>query len=176
MKRSLKVLLVFLALGSVGSAHAKPAGSSWDRLQFLMGDWVGAEGVYGVVGGHYYTSFRFNDPQQTAIVQTVHGDDPSVLGNPAYSFNGVMMMYQDPATQKLKATYKDSAGNTLSYTVEISSDEQAVTFISEADKFGHHFRTTYSKPDDGALGIKTMMAEPGRDDFHLMNEGAAYKK
>ena len=176
MKRWLKVLVVFLALGCLGSAHAKPAGSHWDRLQFLIGDWVGAEGIYGVVGGHYHTSFSFNDPQKTAIVQTIHGDDPSVLGQPAYTFNGVRMMYQDPVTQELRATYKDSTGKVLRYTAEISSDDQAVTFISEADAFGHHFRTTYFKREDGALGIKTMMAEPGRDDFHLMNDGAAYKK
>ena len=94
----------------------------------------------------------------------------------AQTVNGVMMIYQDPLTQEVRASYKDSLGNALRYTVEISSDDQAVTFISEADAIGHHFRTTYSKRNDGALSIKTMMAEPGRDDFHIMNEGAAYKR
>lgn len=176
MKRSLKFLLLFLALCSVSSAQVKRAGAPWNRLQFLIGDWVGAEGVYGIAGAHQTISFRFVDSQKTAIVQTTHGDYPSVLGHPAQTFNSMMMIYQDQVTQKVRAVYKDSDGNALRYTAEISSDDQALTFISEADAIGHHFRTTYFKRKDGALGIKTMMAEPGRDDFYLMNEGAAYKR
>jgi hypothetical protein len=76
----------------------------------------------------------------------------------------------------VRADYFDSVGNVLHYTAEVSSDDQAITFISESDAMGHHFQTTYFKRNDGALAIKTMMTEPGRGDFHLMNEGAAYKR
>ena len=176
MKRSLKLLLVFVALFSVSPTHAKPAESPWDRLQFLIGDWVGAEGVYGVSGSHQYISFHFVGSQKKAIVQNTHAEYPAVLGQAASVQYGLMMIYQDPVTQKVRADYKDSLGNVLRYTAEISSDKEAVTLISEADALGHHFRTTYFKRQDGALGIKTMMAEPGSGDFNLMNEGAAYKK
>ena len=175
MKKSLKFLLVFLALFSVSSAHAKPVGPPWDRLQFLIGDWIGAEGIYGVAGSPVSLSFSF-DLQKKVIVHKIHADYSSVLGRAAYAGDGLMIIYPDPVTRKLRADYFDSGGNVLHYTAELSSDDQSVTFISESDKIGHHFRTTYFKRKDGALGIKTMMAEPGRNDFHLMNEGAAYKR
>ena len=175
MKKSLKFILVFLALFSVSSARAKPAGPPWDRLQFLIGNWVGAEGVYGVAGSPVSFSFSF-DLQKRVIVQKIHSDHSSVPGHAAYAGDGLMIIYPDPVTQNLRADYFDSGGNVLHYTAGVSSDDQTVTFISESDAIGHHFRTTYFKRKDGALGIKTMMAEPGRSDFHLMNEGAAYKR
>jgi hypothetical protein len=175
MNRSLKFLLLLLALFSVSSAHAKLADPTWDRLQFLIGDWVGAEGVYGVVGSPVSFTFSF-DLKKRVIVQKIHADHSPVRDQAAYSADGLMIIYADPVTQKVRADYFDSGGNVLHYTAEVSSSEQAVTFISEADAFGHHFRTTYFNRQDGALGIKTMMAEPGRGDFHLMNEGAAYKR
>ena len=176
MTRSLKLLLVFLALFSVSSAHSKPAGPPWDRLQFLIGDWVGAEGIYGVAGSPVSFSFSF-DLQKRVIVQKIHADHSSVRGQAAYTGDGLMIIYLDPVTQRVRAAYFDSGGSVLHYTAEVSSDDQSVTLISESDAIGHQFRTTYFKRKDGALGIKTMMGEPGRGgDFHLMNEGAAYKK
>jgi hypothetical protein len=175
MKVSLKILLVFLALFSVTSAHAKPTGSSLDRLEFLIGDWVGAEGIYGVAGSPLYFSFAF-DLQKKVIVQKTHEDHAPVLNHPAYAADGLMIIYLDPVTQKVRADFFNNSGNVLHYTAEVSSDDQAVTFISESDAIGHHFRTTYFKRKDGALGIKAMMAEPGSGDFHSMNERCGLQK
>jgi hypothetical protein len=168
MKRSVKSLLVFLALFSVSPARAQAAGAPWPKLEFLIGDWEGAEGVY--TNQHF--SFAF-DLQNRVILQKSHAGSAAIRHAP---YDGPMIVYLDQVTQKIRADYFDNFGNVLRYTAEVSSDGQAVTFISEADAIGHRFRTTYFKRADGALGIKTIMAEPGSSDFNLMNEGAAYKK
>jgi hypothetical protein len=168
MKRYVTNLLVFLVLFSVSPAYAKPAGTPWDKLQFLIGDWEGAEGVY--TNEHF--SFAF-DLQNRVILQKSHAGSAAIRHAP---YDGLMIIYLDQVTQKIRADYFDNSGNVLHYTAEVNPDGQAVTFISEADAIGHRFRTTYFKRKDGAIGIKTIMAEPGRSDFNLMNEGAAYRK
>ena len=174
MKIALKSLLFLLVLFSVSSALAKTPASTWDSFQFLMGEWQGAEGIYSIGSEHF--SFAF-DLQSRVIVQKIHGSHPAVLGNPAFTTDGLMVIYAEQATPtpRLRADYFDSHGNVMHYAVEVSSDSEAVTFVG-ADALGHRFRTTYSRRKDGALDIKTMMAEPGREEFTLMNEGAAYKK
>jgi len=59
--------------------------------------------------------------------------------------------------------------------MEIAPDAKLVTFVSDPDFLGHRFRTIYSMRANGGLNIRTLMAEPGRSDFNLMNEGLAYK-
>jgi hypothetical protein len=171
MKTSLKFVIVFLALLNVSSAHAKSVGSPLDRLQFLIGDWKATEGILS----REIFSFAL-DLQKRVIVQKTHGENPPVLGHPAYAVDGLMIIYPDPVKKKVRADYFDSNGNVLHYTVEVSSDDEAVTFISETTAIGIRFRTTYFKRNDDALGIKALMAHPGSDEFHLMDEGVLYKK
>ena len=170
MKLSFKFLLLASMMLSFACASAQTNAPTWDKLQFLIGNWKGGEGVYW----NTQLSFTF-DLQHRLIVQRIHGDYPEVLGHPAHSEDTLMIIYTDQVTEKLRADLFDQFGGTLHSAVETAPDAQAVTFISEPDMLGHRFRTTYTRRTDGALSIRTLMAEPGRSDFNLMNEGVAYK-
>jgi len=174
MTLTLKWLPGLLLLFILSSAHAKSAALTWDKWQFLIGEWEAAgHGDPGEGAGRF--SFAF-DLQKKVMVRKSHTDYPAASGRPAFSHDDLMVVYADEAAQKYRADYFDSERHVIRYTAEVSPDGQTLTFVSDPAPTQPRFRLTYVKLKGDDLGIKFEIAPPGAPmNFKVYVEGAAHK-
>lgn len=175
MRTSLKWLPCLLLLVSLSSGNARSAALTWDRWQFLIGEWEAAgHGEPGEGAGHF--SFNF-DLREKVIVRKSHTDYPAVAGRAAFSHDDLMVVYADEAAQKYRADYFDSEGHVIRYTAEIAEDGQSLIFVSDPVPAQPRFRLTYARLKADALRIKFEIAPPGEpQNFKVYVEGTAHKK
>jgi hypothetical protein len=148
---------------------------SLDELRFLIGQWEGVgEGGQGAGKGIF--SFAF-DLQNKAIVRKNYAEYPSTASRPAVRHDDLMVIYLDRASNQILANYFDSEGQQINYEVTPSSDQQAVTFLSEPSTSQPRYRLSYIKLKDGTLSGKFEIAPPGEPEaFKKYLEWIARKK
>jgi hypothetical protein len=176
MKPSLKRLSLLLALLILSQVNVKPAVPTWDKWQYLIGEWEAAgRGSPGEGAGRF--SFAF-DLRNKVVVRKSHTDYPAAAGRPAFAHDDLMVIYYDEPAQKFRADYFDSEGHVIRYTAEFSPDDQTLTFVSEPAPAQPRFRLTYLRPKNNSpLGIKFEIAPPGEpENFKVYVEGTAHKK
>src|SRR5438552_15825895 len=119
------VLLCSLTAGS-GMATATIDQDVWAPLQFLFGEWEGADNS-GAGSGHF--SFTV-DLQRKVVVRHNHAQYPPANGRPAYVHDDLMIVYVEGEPTSLKAIYFDTEGHVIRYVGQITASAQ-VTFVSE---------------------------------------------
>ena len=88
-----------------------------------------------------------------------------------------MVIYPDPETKKMRATYFDNEGHVIQYATEIAVDQRTITFTSDPAPASPRFRLTYTLTAAGTLKIKFEMAPPGKpDSVYTYLEGLAHRK
>ena len=162
------LLLLAVAFPSWG------ADSPWSAWSFLLGEWEGTgSGAPGAAKG----SFTFAlDLQDTILVRRNHNEIPGVDKVPGIVHDDLLVCYRDPAG-KTRADYYDNEGHVIRYAVTTGADGRSWVFVSDVEPGQPGFRLTYSRKDDGTLGIRFEVAPPGHPkDFRIYLEGSAVKK
>jgi hypothetical protein len=143
-------------------------GQDWGPAQFLVGNWTG-EG--GGQPGQGSGAFSFApDLQGKILVRKSFAEYPPANGRPASRHDDLTIVYRDAATHELRATYFDSEGHVIPYTVKPA--EGGVVFVSDGAPSDPRFRLTYTSTGQDTLKIKFEIAAPGKE-FASYLEAAA---
>jgi hypothetical protein len=137
------------------------AGTHLGRYEIRSQIGEGGMGEGGPGAGKGVFSFAF-DLQNKVIVRKNHAEYPSAANRPAVRHDDLMVIYLDRASNQILANYFDSEGQQISYKVTLSSDHEAVTFLSEPSTSEPRYRLSYGKLKDGALRGKFEIAPPGQ--------------
>lgn len=157
------------------SASICLADDAWEPYRFLLGDWVG-EDTGGPGKGSGKISFRL-DLEDKVIVRKNRAEYPAAPGRPAATHEDLMVIYRAEGGNPTKAIYFDNEGHVIHYTASFSEDKETLIFLSEAAPATPRFRLSYTKGEQGSVGIKFEMAPPGKPDaFRLYLEGKAWRE
>jgi hypothetical protein len=142
-------------------------------LKFLEGKWIG-EGSSEVGKGSGYASFE-RDLQGKVVVRRNHAEYPGSEGKPAYVHDDLMVIYADTAAQAVRAFYTDNEGHVIHYTVSISADGNAVTFLGDAEPGAPRYRLGYVRIGINKMSILLEQGTKGTE-FHKIVEGRVVKQ
>jgi hypothetical protein len=165
-------LLFFLAFGYIPAFAQVDA---WADYRFFMGEWVG-EGVGQP--GHGSGGFSLTpDLQGKVLVRRSRAVYPAAGGRPASTHDDLMVIYRQERGKLVKASYFDSEGHVISYSVSVSADKTGVVFLSDAQPSTPHFRLTYAKGKADTLAIKFEIAPPDKpDEFKTYLDGTVRRR
>ncbi len=145
----------------------------WDGWQFVLGEWQG-EGSGEPGDGTAVFSF-YPDLQQNVLVRRNRVDYPAVDAQPAWFHEDLLIVY--PELEQARAIYFDNEGHVIHYSVDGSSEQERISFVSEAAPMAPRFRLSYYKKPDQRLWITFEIAPPGQpDNFLVYTEGSAWRK
>jgi len=165
MSLLLAIVTLDLAAGAEPAAQSagqtKPPGAM-EPLGFLVGRW---EASGGGKPGASSGAFAF-EVEAGGRAMLRHNESRSREG----LHRDVMLIYAE-GLGSLKATYADSEGHVIRYTVS-TPDAGSAVFMSDPTDPGPRFRLTYHL-NDGVLAIRFEMTSPGDSVFSTYLEGTA---
>jgi len=169
------LISAFLVALTPLAAQSSKAENSWAPLNFLLGEWVGeGEGKPGQGSGGF--SFR-PDLGQNILVRTNRADYPATKDRPAFSHADLMIVYREPAGNRLRATYFDNEGHVIQYGVEASGGPGAVQFLSDVVPSSPRYRMTYRKTGPDIVTLTFEIAPAGKPEaFSTYIEARARRK
>jgi hypothetical protein len=167
--------MVVLLLVAGNSGLFCRADDAWEPYRYLLGDWVGEGGGDPGKGSGQF-SFRL-ELQDKVIVRKNRAEFPAAGGRPAATHDDLMVIYRAEGGAPTKAIYFDSEGHVIHYTASFSADHATLTFVSDAAPSTPRFRLSYTKFEEGSVGIKFEIAPPGKPDaFKTYLEGKARRE
>jgi hypothetical protein len=171
-RRTPLLAVVVLAALAALLARAASASSSWEGWSFLLGEWEGQGAVGGGKG-----SFTFAlDLQDKVLVRRNHAELPGNGQVQGVVHDDLMVVYRDEKGEA-RADYFDNEGHVIRYQATLAPDGKTLVFLSEGASGQPGFRLTYTRKDDGSLGIRFEVAPPGRgNNFQTYLEGTAIKR
>jgi hypothetical protein len=137
---------------------AMPA-DDWGPVAFLIGKWAG-EGS-GQAGNGAGSFTLLPDLQGKVLVRKSFAEYPAANGRPAFRHDDLMILYRAEGSGDLRATYYDSEGHTIAYTVR--PVEGGVAFVSDGPATQMRYRLTYSSAGKDRARLKFEIAPPGKD-------------
>ena len=146
-------------------------GQDFGPAQFLVGNWAGEGGGQPGQGAGEFSFVP--DLQGKILVRKSFSAYPAANGKPAFRHDDLMIVYRDETTHALRATYYDSEGHVIPYSVKPA--EGGVVFVSEGAASGTRFRMTYTSTGKDALKFKFEIAAPGKE-FAPYIEAAAHRQ
>ncbi len=168
------VIALFLTVAALFGQQGK-ADARWTPLEFLIGEWVGEGG--GAPGQGSGGFSLLPDQDGKILVRKNRADYPATKEKPAYSHTDLMIVYQEPASTKLRAVYFDSEDHMIHYSVEPSADGNSVQFVSEASALQERYRLTYRKSGADRVAIQFEIAPADNPSaFSTYIEAAARRK
>jgi hypothetical protein len=146
---------------------------AWVDFRFLIGAWV-SEGQPGGGSG----SFTLEpDLRGRVLVRRNTADLPAAKGRPAGRHEDLMVVYREQGGKQVRASYFDSEGHAIQYSVTPLPDKKGLVFISNPDPSGPRFRLTYTKREGDKVAVKFEVALAGkRDEFSTYLEGTVRRK
>jgi len=158
------VLVTSMARGSEPCAGVRCDRDPWEKIQFLMGEWIGeGTGDPGHGTGEY--SFVL-DLDKKVLIRKSSADYPAANGRRAFSHHDLMIVY--PENESLRADYFDNEGHVIHYKVQFPAVD-AVEFSND------QYRLTYRKLSDSKVGIKFEIRPAGKN-FATYIDATATKK
>jgi hypothetical protein len=168
MKTTLLLTMVFF--GSL-SACLGQQNLSWDKWNWLMGEWVGeGSGIPGQGGGVF--SFKL-DLDKKILVRKSHSEYPATHDKPAILHEDLLIVYPDKTGSPGKAIYFDNESHVIQYTITYS--EKSIRLTSDKSSNAPVFRLTYVYLDDSTVNTKFEMSQDG-EKFMTYIEGKSKKK
>ena len=134
--------------------------SSWDKLQFLLGDWsspVSGQPGQGVSGS---TTFSFDLDQNIMIRRSSAEFAPEHGQTKGLVHDDLLVIYQQPEESQFRAIYFDNEGHIIHYVLAFPDEQPSVIFESEASGLSPRARLTYQALKDGSLKIEFSIASP----------------
>jgi hypothetical protein len=170
MKMS-KRLFLAIALSGFSIICFGQQKSTWDKRDWLIGEWVGeGGGQLGQGGGTF--SFKL-DLDEKILVRKSHSEYPAAENKPKIVHDDLMIIYLDFAGSPLKAVYFDNEGHTINYSVSYS--DKSIVLTSDRLANAPIFRLTYTLLENGMINTKFEMSQGG-DKFRIYIEGKSKKK
>jgi hypothetical protein len=173
---SLIFITAFSVLSFAQQTGAQPnAANGFDRLQFLLGDWVGEGG--GDTPGKGSGDFSFAmDLQNKIMIRKSFSEYPATENKPAYRHDDLTIIYQTP-DDTLRAIYFDNEGHVINYIVNIPADQKSAVFVSAPCDPNARYRLTYALTEEKKVAINFEIAPPGQPEaFSTYIEATAHKK
>jgi hypothetical protein len=174
MQRLLAFILCVLCAGP-GRAADQAAPDVWQDWQLVVGDWIGDEG-HGQPGSPTRAGFSFSPELDGKIlVRRDRSDYPAASGRPAFSHEGLMVIYRDEASKQFRAQSFDNEGHVIEYGVDVTPGRRIV-FTSPTTTGAPTYRLVY-EPSSSGLAIRFEIAPPDKPaDFALYVAGAAHRR
>ena len=147
----------------------------WEKLQFLMGEWsspMSGEPGAALVGT---STFTFHLERNIVIRKSHTEFAPEPGKEKGLVHEDLLIIYQQPGGEDLRAIYFDNEGHTIHYTVLFSEKQKSVVFDSEATNFSPRARLVYSTAPDGNLEVEFFVAFSG-DELRSHVKGTLQKK
>ena len=135
------------------------AADAWGPVQFLIGNWAG-EGTGQPGSGSGSFSLQPN-LQGKVLVRKSFAEYPAANGRPAFRHDDLMIIYRQPESGALRATYYDSEGHVIAYSVKAL--EGGVAFVSDNPPDQMRYRLTYLSAGKERARIRFEIAPPGKD-------------
>ena len=178
MKRELRLLIPVVLAGLLFAnirSSAQETTSGWAPFGYLLGDWAGEGGGQPGEGAGEF-SFHL-DLQNRILVRKNYAAYPPANGRAAFRHDDLTVVYRESENSPLKAVYFDSEGHIIHYSVEVSSDQKTIEFVSEVLPSSPRYRFTYVKTGSDSVALKFEIAPPGKPDaFSVYIEAKAKRK
>jgi hypothetical protein len=160
-------LILFSACASASGQEKQDA---WADFRFLIGSWVSA-------GKAEEGSFTLEpDLQGQILLRRNVANLPAAKGRPAGRHEDLMIIYRVGGKQ-IKASYYDSEGHVIQYSVAPLAEKKGLVFVSDLESSGPHFRLTYTKGEGDTVAVKFEIAPPGKPpEFKTYLEGTVRRK
>jgi hypothetical protein len=131
--------------------------STWNKWNWLMGEWKGeGSGQPGQGGG----TFTFKpDLDKKIIIRKSHSEYPATGNKPEVIHDDLMIVYSDSAGNASKAIYFDNEGHTINYSITYS--ERSIILTSGKIPGVPVFRLTYVLLDTDMINTKFEMSQDG---------------
>jgi hypothetical protein len=166
------IITLLLFIGTEIVVGQKQTGS-WDKWQFLMGEWAGkGNGQPGQGSG----TFSFTtDLEGNILVRKSHTEYPAVNNKPAFHHDDLLIVYKDNTGNPSKAIYFDNESHTINY--DVTYVDNSIVLTSKVIQNAPRFRLIYNQLDNKKLNVKFEMTSPQNpDDFKTYLEGQATRK
>ncbi len=135
--------------------------SDWDRFKFLIGDWISpvsgqpGEGISGASTFSYALDGKIIIRNSRAEFAPAPGEEKGLV------HNDLLIIYQQPGEESLRAIYFDNEGHIIHYRVLFPDKQPGVVFESEATDMNPQARLVYSTEADGTMMTEFSVALPG---------------
>ncbi|HEV8001247.1 MAG TPA: hypothetical protein VGP63_15275 [Planctomycetaceae bacterium] len=169
MRQSSLAFAVGLSLLAPWAASAVRADDDrWADFRFLIGTWV-SEAKPGEGSGRFSLEPEL---QGKVLVRRNVANVPAVQGRAAVKHEDLMIVYPDPRSRQIRASYFDNEGHVIDYSVNALPDKKGLVFASDPKLPGPCFRLTYTKAGESEVALKFEIAPPGKpDQFRLYLQG-----
>ena len=137
----MKTILTLLLFMGTQVVWGQPLTGSWDKWQFLIGEWV-SEGLGNTGPGSGTFSFK-PDLNENILVRKSHTEFPAANNRPAFNHDDLLIVYKNNSGIASKAIYFDNENHTI--TDDVTYDVNSIIFTSEAMQNVPRFRLTYRK-------------------------------
>lgn len=160
MLKFVKPLLIAFTL-TVAIAAQQTSGpvrnqSPFTPLNFLVSAWE-ADAVPGNGTGHF--TFEY-DLDGAILVRRNHAEYPASASRAAIKHDDLLVIFPDPETQRLRATYWDNENHFIRYTVTVTAE--GVDFVSDPQLNTPGFRLRYKKLGADRMAVDFEIAPPGK--------------
>ena len=158
-----------LAAAAISAAFAQPS-TDWKKLEFLLGEWMGAAGEKDTQMGAGQGAFSFeSELNQKIIVRRNRAEYDSGARH-----DDLMVIYGEADNSAPRAIYFDSEGHVIHYRASFPSANRVV-FESEAAPAGPKYRLTYWL-EGASLKGRFEVAPPGSDFKPYLNWTSTRKR
>jgi hypothetical protein len=164
-----RLILTIALFGLLNCCFAQQS-SSWDKWEWLLGEWLGeGSGQPGQGGGTF--SFRL-DLNEKILIRKSHSEYPSETNKPTNVHDDLMIVYSAGSGNPAKAIYFDNEGHIINYTITYSDK----SIVLQSDKISNVpvFRLTYVPVDNETINTKFEMSQDG-ENFMMYIEGTSKK-
>ena len=152
------VAMFILAAGLISPARGED--DRWADFRFLIGSWV-SEGTLEQGSG----SFSLEpDLKNNVLVRRNVAFVPGGKGRQPQKHEDLMVIYTERAAKNFRASYFDSEGHVIQYSVTSLPANKGLVFVSAPEPSAPRFRLTYTKAEGDIVAIEFEIAPPGQPD------------
>ncbi len=145
--------------------------TTWNKWDWLVGDWVGeGSGMPGQGGGWF--SFQ-PDLDGRILVRKSHSEYPATNNRAQITHDDLMVVYLDNAGKPSKAIYFDNEDHAINYAITYS--EKSIVLTSDKIQNSPIFRLTYISLDKEAISVRFEISQDG-EKFQTYVEGRCSRK
>jgi len=132
----------------------------WADFRFLIKSWV-SEGSLEQGSG----SFSLEpDLKNNVLVRRNIAFVPGGKGRQPQKHEDLMVIYRDRGAKEFRASYFDSEGHVIQYSVNSLPANRGLVFVSAPELSAPRFRLTYTKAEADKVAIEFEIAPPGQPD------------
>ncbi len=135
--------------------------STWEQLQFLIGNWSSpvsgqpGEGIAGSSSFSYQLNGKIIMRNSRAEFAPAPGETQGLV------HDDLLVIYQQPGEAQLRAIYFDNEGHIIHYQLSFPEQQPSVIFESEGAPNSPRARLVYNLAPDGVLTTEFFVAAPG---------------